>query len=136
MKKLLLILLILVPAVLRSQNNEDLKDGFQQFRYPNGNLSSEGFIRNGKPDGYWKSYYVTGVLKSEGKRRSFLLDSIWVFFDQAGDTTEKISYLSIFFQLQEREKFFLPFRYLNLIGTFRENRLFQRPLFQQGFCRG
>ncbi|NLD63808.1 MAG: hypothetical protein GX646_07910, partial [Bacteroidales bacterium] len=66
---------------------------YQQFRYPNGNISSEGYIKNGKPDGYWKSYYVTGVLKSEGKRTSFLLDSIWVFYDQAGDTTEKISYL-------------------------------------------
>ena len=32
-------------------------------------------------------------MKSEGKRTSFLLDSIWVFYDQAGDTTEKISYL-------------------------------------------
>ncbi|NLE33796.1 MAG: hypothetical protein GX622_01695, partial [Bacteroidales bacterium] len=66
---------------------------YQQFRYPNGNISSEGYIKNGKPDGYWKSYYVTGVLKSEGKRTSFLLDSIWVFYDQAGDTTERISYL-------------------------------------------
>lgn len=71
----------------------DLKDGYQVFRYPNGSISSEGYIRNGKPDGYWKSYYVTGVLKSEGKRTSFLLDSIWIFYDQVGDTLEKISYL-------------------------------------------
>jgi len=93
MKRYFLILLILLPAFVRAQTNEELKDGFQQFRYPNGNISSEGYIRDGKPDGYWKSFYVTGVLKSEGKRRSFLLDSIWVFYDQAGDTTEKINYL-------------------------------------------
>ena len=93
MKRYFLILLILLPAFVQAQTNQELKDGFQQFRYPNGNISSEGYIRDGKPDGYWKSFYVTGVLKSEGKRRSFLLDSIWVFYDQAGDTTEKINYL-------------------------------------------
>ena len=83
----------ILPCLLYAQNTDELKDGFHQFKYPNGNISSEGFIRNGKPDGFWKSYYITGVLKSEGRRRSYLLDSIWVFYDQAGDTTEKISYL-------------------------------------------
>jgi antitoxin component YwqK of YwqJK toxin-antitoxin module len=48
---------------------------------------------NGKPDGIWKTYYVTGVLKSTGKRINHLLDSIWVFFGETGDTTEKITYL-------------------------------------------
>ncbi len=93
MKRLFLTLLVFIPFALTAQQNRELKDGYQQFRYPNGNISSEGYIRNGKPDGYWKSYYVTGVLKSEGKRTSFLLDSMWIFYDQAGDTTEKISYL-------------------------------------------
>jgi antitoxin component YwqK of YwqJK toxin-antitoxin module len=93
MKRLFLILLVTVPSILDAQQEGLLTDGFQQFKYPNGNISSEGYIRNGKPDGFWKSYYVTGVLKSEGKRTSFLLDSIWAFYDQAGDTTEKISYL-------------------------------------------
>lgn len=93
MKKIYLIMLVFIPALLAAQQNVQLQDGYQQFRYPNGNISSEGHIRNGKPDGYWKSYYVTGVLKSEGRRTSFLLDSLWVFYDQAGDTIEKISYL-------------------------------------------
>src|SRR5690606_27684292 len=93
MKRIYLIMLVFIPALLTAQQNVQLQDGYQQFRYPNGNISSEGYIRNGKPDGYWKSYYVTGVLKSEGRRTSFLLDSLWVFYDQAGDTTEKISYL-------------------------------------------
>jgi antitoxin component YwqK of YwqJK toxin-antitoxin module len=69
------------------------QDGYQIFRYPNGTVSSEGLFKNGKPEGYWRSYYVTGVKKSEGKYSSFQLDSIWVFFDQSGDTIEKINYL-------------------------------------------
>ncbi|MBP5589159.1 MAG: toxin-antitoxin system YwqK family antitoxin [Bacteroidales bacterium] len=68
-------------------------DGYQIYKYPNGTISSEGLLRDGKPDGYWKSYYVTGVLKSEGKRTNFLLDSLWIFYDQVGDTVEKINYL-------------------------------------------
>ncbi|RPI70159.1 MAG: hypothetical protein EHM47_12590, partial [Ignavibacteriales bacterium] len=85
--------LILMGISGISQTSESLRDGYQIFRYPNGAISSEGLIKNGKPEGYWKSYYVTGVKKSEGKRTSFMLDSIWLFYDQAGDTIEKISYL-------------------------------------------
>ena len=72
---------------------EEIPDGYHIFKYPNGTVSSEGIIKNGKPDGFWKSYYVTGVKKSEGKRSNYLLDSIWVFYDQSGDTSEIINYL-------------------------------------------
>lgn len=113
MKRTLLLLILFIPAVLYAQNEEGLKDGFTQFKYPNGNISSEGFIRNGKPDGYWKSYYVTGILKSEGKRRIYLLDSIWVFYDQAGDTTEKINYL-----LGKRNGYYLKYLKDPLYGLY------------------
>ncbi len=94
MNRIILIsVLFLAVLELTAQNNELLKDGYQVFKYPNGAVSSEGIIRNGKPDGYWKSYYVTGVKRSEGKYTNFMLDSIWLFFDQAADTTKKISYL-------------------------------------------
>lgn len=93
MKNLVLIVMLFSTLLIYGQQDMQLQDGYHQFRYPNGNISSEGTLRNGKPDGYWISYYVTGIKKSEGKRTSFLLDSIWIFYDQAGDTTEKISYL-------------------------------------------
>ena len=87
------ILVLLINSQGRSQTGEQLSDGYHVFKYPNGSISGEGYIKNGKPDGFWKSYYVTGIKKSEGKRTNFLLDSIWLFFDQSGDTLEKISYL-------------------------------------------
>jgi len=94
MKRIVVIFILIFIGIKGfSQTSEILRDGYQVFRYPNGAISSEGIIKNGKPEGYWKSYYVTGVKKSEGKRTSFMLDSIWLFYDQAGDTTEKISYL-------------------------------------------
>jgi antitoxin component YwqK of YwqJK toxin-antitoxin module len=88
-----LMFFVLICKISSSQENETLKDGYQVFKYPNGAVSSEGLIKNGKPEGFWKSFYVTGIRKSEGKRTNFLLDSIWLFYDQAGDTTEKINYL-------------------------------------------
>jgi antitoxin component YwqK of YwqJK toxin-antitoxin module len=94
MKKVsVLFLMILVSGALSAQENGAIKDGYQVFKYPNGSVSSEGLIKNGKPEGYWKSYYVTGVIKSEGRRTNHLLDSVWVFYDQYGDTIEKINYL-------------------------------------------
>ena len=57
----------------------------KQFFYPDGSVSSEGTMVNGKPDGYWKSYYQDGTLKSVGKRTNFQLDSIWCFYDEHGN---------------------------------------------------
>ncbi len=70
----------------------DMEDGPVNIYYPNGQVSSEGTIKNGKPDGYWKTYYVTGIIKSEGKRTNYLLDSAWNFYNLAGDLTEEINY--------------------------------------------
>jgi antitoxin component YwqK of YwqJK toxin-antitoxin module len=94
MKKTLFVIILLLKVFLVfGQTEKNLQDGYQVFRYPNGAISSEGLFKSGKPEGYWKSYYVTGIKKSEGKYSNFQLDSIWIFFDQAGDTIEKINYL-------------------------------------------
>ena len=65
---------------------------YQQYTYPNGQISSEGILRDGRPDGLWKTYYENGQLKSIGKRTDFLLDSTWVFFKENGDTTLIVNY--------------------------------------------
>ena len=86
-------ILIIFYVLGFSQENVNPTDGYQVFKYPNGAVSSEGLMKNGKPEGFWKSYYITGMKKSEGRRTNFLLDSIWIFYDQAGDTLEKINFL-------------------------------------------
>lgn len=94
MKRIFILLsIVIICKISFCQGGDALKDGYQIFKYPNGSISSQGMIKNGKPEGFWTSYYVTGIKKSEGKRTNFLLDSIWVFYDQSGDTTEKINYL-------------------------------------------
>ena len=101
-----LVCLFMLPVV----NGQEPGSGgtFEQFYYPNGQVSSEGIMRNGKPDGYWKTYYVTGVVKSEGKRTNFLLDSTWNFYNQAGELTEQINY-----KIGEKSGYTIRFSYDN-----------------------
>ncbi|HYX05647.1 MAG TPA: hypothetical protein VE912_02835 [Bacteroidales bacterium] len=73
--------------------NEVKPNGYNIFYYPNGQISSEGMMKNSNPDGYWKTFYTTGVIKSEGNRVNFLLDSTWIFYSPTGDTSEIIHYV-------------------------------------------
>lgn len=66
---------------------------YKKFTYPDGTVSAEGIMRDGKPDGYWKNYYPNGILKSEGNRKNFELDSNWKFYDERGYLQKSISYL-------------------------------------------
>lgn len=72
---------------------ETLKDGYNKLYYGNKQISSEGMIKNGKPDGKWISYHINGKIKSVGNRSNFQLDSIWKFYDEKGFITDEISYL-------------------------------------------
>ena len=65
---------------------------FTQFRYENGKVSSEGMMRNGKPDGYWKTYYPDGGMKSEGNRLNLKLDSTWNFYREDSTLERSINY--------------------------------------------
>jgi antitoxin component YwqK of YwqJK toxin-antitoxin module len=62
---------------------------FTQYFYPNGKVSSEGTMKDGKPDGYWRTYYEDGGLKTEGYRLNFELDSTWKFY-RTDSTLERV----------------------------------------------
>lgn len=86
----------------------DVKNGPIKIYYPNGQISSEGYVKDGNPDGYWITYYPTGIVKSEGKRTNFQLDSTWNFYNQLGELTEVINY-----QLGKKSGFTLKYTYDN-----------------------
>ncbi|MFO8055522.1 MAG: hypothetical protein R6U19_10225 [Bacteroidales bacterium] len=65
---------------------------YEKFLYDNGQISSEGILREGKPDGYWKTYYKDGTIKSEGNRKNFKLDSTWKFYNSDGEINMIINY--------------------------------------------
>jgi antitoxin component YwqK of YwqJK toxin-antitoxin module len=84
-------LVILLASTLFAQEKVN-PNGHNIFYYPNGKISSEGNLKNGKPEGYWYNYYNTGILKSEGNRKNFLLDSSWIFYNPQGDVATIINY--------------------------------------------
>ncbi|HPE55632.1 MAG TPA: hypothetical protein P5514_04635 [Bacteroidales bacterium] len=93
MKRLTFLLGLLIMTLTGWSQNDVNPNGYNEFYYPNGQVSSEGMMRDGKPDGYWKTYYENGVLKSEGNRKNFELDSIWTFYSDSGNVVLQISYL-------------------------------------------
>lgn len=86
---ILFLILLFIPVANYCQSVEN---GPVKFYYPNGQVSSEGLMKNGKPDGYWKTYYPSGIIKSEGLRVNFELDSTWTFYNQAGEVVQRIDY--------------------------------------------
>lgn len=88
MKNVLYILIPLyINSIIYSQNKE-----YKRYYYENGNISSEGYLVDGKPEGYWKSYYPDGKIRSEGNRKNFCLDSTWIFYNEKGDTIKIVNY--------------------------------------------
>src|ERR1700741_1241988 len=93
MRRYLNIFLFLFSTVLFAQSTQTiLPNGFNTFYYDNGEISSEGMLRDGKPDGYWKTYSVNGVIKSEGNRKNFQLDSVWKFYNEKGILAFEFNY--------------------------------------------
>jgi len=71
-----------------------IKDGYNEFFYSSGTISSKGLIKNGKPEGYWVTFYENGKLKSEGNRNNHQLDSVWKFYNSDGFITSLVEYQS------------------------------------------
>lgn len=88
-------LFFIQAGFLTAQEQQQLViNGKQVFYFPDGRISSEGTMRDGKPDGYWKTYNQEGILVSEGNRKDFELDSTWKFYDEEGKITTEINYLN------------------------------------------
>ncbi|MFZ1693790.1 MAG: hypothetical protein WAT74_11375 [Flavobacteriales bacterium] len=68
------------------------QDSLARYYHPNGQISSEGGLMDGKPDGWWRNYREDGVIRSEGGRIQGKLDSIWRFYDAKGRLETEISY--------------------------------------------
>ncbi len=82
------VLILCLSATLSAQTDSLT---FTQFKHKNGAVSSEGYLRKGKPDGYWKTYNEQGQLISEGNRKNYLLDSVWKFYTN-DELTSEITY--------------------------------------------
>ncbi len=82
---------IFLGSLLNAQDSTKM-NGHQKFYYPGGTVSSEGMMKDGKPDGYWKAYFENGQLKAEGNRKNFELDSTWRFYNEDGKLILEVNY--------------------------------------------
>lgn len=85
----LVLFLILCSLITKAQDTTLIP---VKYKFPNGKISSEGFIRNNKPDSYWKSYYESGFIKSEGNRLNYQLDGLWKFYADSNHLQTTIEY--------------------------------------------
>lgn len=92
MKKSFFCLVVFLFVVVYCFAQQDSTMKHVKFYYPNGQISSEGYLKEEKPEGYWKTYYENGILKSEGNRTNFLLDGTWKFYKEDGTLTVEINY--------------------------------------------
>ena len=60
-------------SIILAQETYVDPNGYNTFYFQNGNVSSEGILKDGKPIGYWKTYYDNGQIKSEGNRKNFFI---------------------------------------------------------------
>lgn len=88
----ILFLFFLIPFLVQSQFVNRNDSTYKAYKYPNGSISSEGFLINGKPNGYWITYYPNQLRKSEGNRINFELSGVWKFYDKKGNLLESIEY--------------------------------------------
>lgn len=84
--------LLILMCVLCSPTFGQADTAIHRYLYPDGSVSSEGPLVDGKPNGHWRAYYENGALKSEGDRKKFQLDSTWSFFAPDGQLTTTITY--------------------------------------------
>lgn len=91
-KRLIIIFCLIAGTFSPLISQTDSIGKLTTFYYESGKKSSEGIIREGKPDGYWRSWYENGNLKSEGLRTGFMLDSVWNFYYIEGHLNLRISY--------------------------------------------
>lgn len=91
-QRILIFILFLLPLVHVTAQPDQVKNGHSVFRYENGNISSEGEMRDGRPDGFWKTFYEDGTLKTEGFRQNFELDSTWKFYRVDGSLERVLNY--------------------------------------------
>ncbi|MGB0177391.1 MAG: toxin-antitoxin system YwqK family antitoxin [Owenweeksia sp.] len=91
LRTLVLLSFVLSSLLSIAQSNEDsLK--YTVYYYEGGARSSEGYLKDGKPEGYWKSYYRNGSLKAEGNRKDYLLEGPWIFYNEDGEKKLEINY--------------------------------------------
>ena len=75
-----------------SQFVDSADSKYKVYFFEDGTISSEGFLKDGKPNDYWITYYENGLRKSEGNRENFELNGVWKFYRENGNIKNSIAF--------------------------------------------
>ncbi len=62
-------------------NEEGYKQSYREYFYPNGNISSKGYLVNDNYHGYWVSYYNNGNIMYKGNYYNGIVKGYWEWHD-------------------------------------------------------
>jgi antitoxin component YwqK of YwqJK toxin-antitoxin module len=71
---------------------DSIKDGKWTVWYENGNIWSEGYFKNNKPEGLRIVYYENGKVRYKGKFKDGKPVGTWSFWDEKGTLVNKHQY--------------------------------------------
>ncbi|MEZ5172931.1 MAG: hypothetical protein R2850_05370 [Bacteroidia bacterium] len=91
-------------------------DSLVTYKFPNGNISGEGYLKNGLPEGLWKNYFPSGKIKSEGLLSEGKTSGIWKFYFESGYVNLEITYLQGI--KNGKRKIYLDSGILNVVDHF------------------
>ena len=69
--------------------SDELFSGTVEFRFGNGQLRSQGFLKNGRPEGYWEDFNEDGTYFSKGNYKDGKPNGNFQFYHENGVLEEE-----------------------------------------------
>lgn len=70
----------------------ELKSGYFEKRYPNGNLWSTCYYKDGKKNGKVATYYSNGNLRYIGHYKNDKKTDVWLFYNEDGSFAKEVNF--------------------------------------------
>jgi len=77
---------------MEGNSKDGRRTGEWKSYFPSGQLQSDAFFTNGRPDGKVTVYYSNGKKMYEGENQDGNLNGIWTYWDDKGNVTRTVDY--------------------------------------------
>ena len=80
------------PVKLKEETTSKVKSGYFEKKYPNGNLWSSCYYKDGMKHGKVATYYPNGNLRYIGRYKNDKKTDIWLFYHEDGSFAKEIDF--------------------------------------------
>ena len=77
---------------MQGNSKDGRRTGEWKSYFPSGQLQSDAFFTNGRPDGKVTVYYSNGKKMYEGENQDGSLKDTWTYWDDKGNVTRTVDY--------------------------------------------